>query len=271
MPTSMKNLKSSNLTSFSAIAAGILLVLAGTAAIGYYILVLIEALDNVDKSGVFWLLPLAFIGTFLVLTGIYFLLIGFKSREDKKYQRTAFVSVIVLGACTILLLAGLYTSESAADKIRQDVNREEAMIQELQRLTALSIMEANTEGLTISFTTHGAHTGNYHLQLRVYNSRNQFWESQSTIDLKQDTNDFTRYILFDEIFHKCSGEFKNSSSVYVCVNNAGTSNSKFALAAKLSPDDFDSNNMPGSKAETSFYLDTFTENDTVIVQKVVIE
>lgn len=264
-------LRRSNLIALSAIMAGILLVLTGVTAIGFYILTIIESLQNVDKSGIFWLLPIAFIGIFLITLGIYFLIIGVKSINDEKYQRTALVSVIALGTCSILLFAGLYVSEYSADKIRQDMINEEAMIQELQRLTALSIMEANTEGLTVSAITLGSHIGNYNLHLRVFNSQSLFWESFSTVELNQNENELVRYISFDEIFSKCSGEFKNSSSIYVCVNNAGTSNSKFTLSAKLSAADFNSTELSGSIAETSFYLDTFTENNSVSIQKVVID
>jgi hypothetical protein len=260
-----------NLISISAIIAGLLLVLTGTVAIGFYILTVIESLDQVDKSGIFWLLPLAFIGIFLLLLGIYFLTIGVKSINNQEYQRTAFVSVITLGICVTLLFAGLYVSKYSADKARADIMKEEAMLKELQRLTALSIMEANTEGLTVSVATHGSHSSNYNLHLLVFNSQANFWESISTVELNLHENEIVRHISFDEIFSKCSSEFKNSASVYVCVNNAGTRNTKFIISAKLTADEFINTELASSILETSFSLDTFTQNHSVSIQKVAIK
>jgi hypothetical protein len=269
MSNLIKYLRTDNLTSYSAIAVGILLVLTGASAIGYYILVIIEALDNVDRSGIYWLLPFAFIGIFLILLGVYFLFIGFKSRRDKNYQPTAFVSLIALGLCVTLLFTGLYVSEYSADKVREEMMKEEAMLNELQRLTSLSILEANTEGLTVSVATHGFHSGNYTLHLRVFNSQANFWESFSTIELNLNENEIVRHFSFDDVFRKCSGEFKNSSSVYVCVNNAGTRNTKFIISAKLTSDEFINTELASSILETSISLDTFTQNHTVFIQKVV--
>jgi hypothetical protein len=260
-----------NLTSISAIIAGLLLVLTGIVAIGFYILTVIESLDQADKSGIFWLLPFAFIGIFLLLLGIYFLTIGVKSINNQEYQRTAFVSVTTLGICLLLLLTGLYVSEYSADKVREEMMKEEAMLNELQRLTSLSILEANTEGLTVSVATHGSHSGNYTLHLRVFNSQANFWESFSTIELNLNENEIVRHISFNEIFSKCSGEFRNSGSVYVCVNNTGTNNRGFTLSAKLSSTEFNDSELADSFGETSFYLDTFTKNHSVSIQKVVIE
>ena len=86
--------------------SGILLSLIGLLGIGFYLYSGIKALDQPDKSEIFWFLPFLFFGIMLVGGGVYFFIIGFRSRKgvDSDY-RLARNSLIVLTIVIIILIA----------------------------------------------------------------------------------------------------------------------------------------------------------------------
>jgi heme/copper-type cytochrome/quinol oxidase subunit 1 len=86
--------------------SGIILTLMGMLGIGFYLYSGLTSLDQPDKSGLFWFLPFLFIGIILVGGGVYFFIIGIRSRKgDKSDYMLAKVSIIIFSILIIIVIA----------------------------------------------------------------------------------------------------------------------------------------------------------------------
>jgi hypothetical protein len=88
------------------ILSGIILALIGLLGIGFYLYSGITALNQPDKSALFWFLPFLFFGIMLVGGGVYFFIIGIRSRKaNESDYRLAKTSLIILTILIIIIIA----------------------------------------------------------------------------------------------------------------------------------------------------------------------
>ena len=98
--------KKQKLFSLFAILAGIMLSSIGLLGISFYFYSGLQALEQPDKSELFWFLPFLFFGTMLIGCGIYFFIIGIRSRSGNESDyKLAKNSLIILTLLLIALLA----------------------------------------------------------------------------------------------------------------------------------------------------------------------
>jgi hypothetical protein len=81
-------------------------------SIGFYVYSGITALDKPDKSELFWFLPFLFFGIMLIGGGVYFFIIGIRSRRGNESDyKLAKISILILTLLiTILLSIGILNS-----------------------------------------------------------------------------------------------------------------------------------------------------------------
>ena len=85
--------------------SGFILALIGVLGVGFYLYSGISALDQPDKSVIFWYLPFLFFGIMLVGGGVYFFIIGNRSRKGNESDyRLAKNSVIILTVLIIVVI-----------------------------------------------------------------------------------------------------------------------------------------------------------------------
>jgi hypothetical protein len=86
--------------------SGIILSLIGLLGIGFYLYSGITALDQPDKSVLFWFLPFLFFGIILVGGGVYFFIIGIRScKGSESDYLLAKNSVIILFILLVITIA----------------------------------------------------------------------------------------------------------------------------------------------------------------------
>jgi hypothetical protein len=102
----MMVLNNQKLIPLLSILSGIALALIGLLGIGSYAYSGITALNKPDKSELFWFLPLLFFGIMLIGGGVYFTIIGIRSRGGNESDyKLAKNSLIIFTLLIIILLA----------------------------------------------------------------------------------------------------------------------------------------------------------------------
>lgn len=256
-----------------AIAAGALLIMIGLGLAFAYVKSAIEVWNSPDQSVLFWYLPLLFLGLISAAVGIYFLLIGIKSFHHPRYHKLASTSLFILLALIAALSILLIIQEFWAGQQRADIVEHQELLAGLQKIQQISVTDADTDGVLIQLYTNGNHTGRYRLRIKVENQRSDFMDFHKDIRLDSTENHLTEYIPFDTLFDICKDEPVNTR-IYVCVENAGTSNSEFKIRAQLQPELTDLNDpyqLDSIENTASFFLDTIHENDTVQITSVRID
>ncbi|PWN07334.1 hypothetical protein DDZ15_03450 [Rhodohalobacter mucosus] len=243
----------------------------GIASIGYYIYSVIDALDKADQSVIYWYLIFVFIGIPLVASGIYFILIGYKSSKEKNYTVIATYSLGALGVFIIFLILSGIISEWSADNTGSERSNQEELQKSpaagMHHIEHIEINEFDQNGF--SFTVHFSEGtgGSYRLEISINEGKTVFLEEAEEIELAGFKTEVTRYVSFDKLFQKCFDEFQ-SSNVYVCTENTGAT-SFFTLESQLFPireNQQSINTMStGSAEKTKFSLDTFTKEMEVRV------
>lgn len=253
-----------------AITAGALLLITGVGFVFAYANSALEVWNSPDQSVLFWYLPLLFMGFISSASGIYFLLIGIKSFSQPPYHKLASSSLIILSVLIAVLSLFVIIQNYRAEKFRAKIVDQQKILAGLQKIRRISVTDADADGMLLQLYTNGTHTGRYRLSLQVKNQRTDFMEFHKNIRLDSTDNHLTEYIPFDTLFDICKDEPVNTR-IYVCVENAGTSNSEFNIRAQLQPEPEDLNDpyQPDSSENTaSFFLDTIHENGTVRITSV---
>ena len=94
------------------ILLGITLSLMGMLGIGFYLFSGIAALDQPDKSELFWFLPFLFFGIMLVGGGVYFFIIGIRSGKgsESNYKLAKNSLILLTLLIAFIIVIGIVTS-----------------------------------------------------------------------------------------------------------------------------------------------------------------
>lgn len=257
------------------IFVGIVLLLLGVASIGFYIYSVVDALDKVDQSVIFWYLVFVLIGFKLVAGGIYLIWTGYKSRKEENYAVLAKYSLGVLGTIIIVMMLFGTFSEWSADKTLSDrVMQEEvqkSLAAEMHQIERIVIDEFDQSGFSFAVHISEGAKSNYRLETSIGDDQAVFLEEAEEIQLDSSKTKVIRYVSFEQLFQKCFDEFQGSN-IYVCIENTGAK-SFFTLESQLiltkdkqqKITNISNNVSLTSAGKTEFSLDTFTENMEVKV------
>lgn len=219
----------------NSIIAGVLLFSLGIASIGFYTYSVIDALDKADQSVIFWHLIFVFIGIALVILGIYFMSIGYKSSKEGNYTGLAKYSLGILGITSIVIIfSGIYT-EWSADKTRSErIKKEEvqnSLATKMHQIEQIKIDKFDQTGFSFSVDISEGVEGSYRLITSIEDGQAIFLEEAEEIELDSSKTKVIRTVNFKQLFQKCFDEFLESN-IYGCIENTGAK-TFFTLESQL--------------------------------------
>jgi hypothetical protein len=254
------------------ILAGFLLVIFGLILIGFYIYSAIQSLDQADQSLLFWYIPLIFIGILLNVSGAFFIAVGMKARQNPALQKLSRNLLFVLGGSLILVLAFIWTGERRADQTREEIKQQQQIRSDLHKIDHVQVNNLTVDGFTLNIESTGTVHGDYKIEIIFSDIRDRLYHFNEAITLKSDESDTEFEFSIDDIFRDCT---IGSNQSYFCVDNAGTTNSELKISTRLIPFHVEGLDLPITGVETSWttslYLDTFTRNGIVEVEKIIRE
>lgn len=258
------------------------LMVVGLAAIAAYVAEFMGSGDAADRSGLFWYLPILQIGGLCVIAaGLLFWAALGAYRGHPASLLLCRIAVVVLPVLALLLTGALWLDEEQARERRAESQQRQALLETLiadrQRIERFSV-SAQDDGLRWRATTSGGRPGTYKLRLRVEGGPATLYRHEVRVELGQGGRPIRRELPYTALFAKCF-DGRDVEGLYVCVANAGTSNTRLRLLASLHPERLDNQadvDLAGhreafaSRAEREAVIDTYTESGRVEVQRITI-
>jgi hypothetical protein len=212
--------------------------MVGGAGIAAYVTPLMVPGDTGDRSHLFWYLPVLMLGLgFVALSGLLAWAALGAYRGHPIGRRCCRVALCALPVLALAVTLVLWSNEEQADRQRAERQERRALLAELaaerQRIDGFDV-ETRDEALTWRVTTSGGRPGTYRLHLRVENRLAVLYDHALPVELGEGMRVLRHDSGFATLFARCF-DGRDAEGLYVCVPNAGTSNSRFRLVASLHP------------------------------------
>jgi len=163
-------------------------------------------------------------------------------------------------------------------KEKQSIQQEEIenyVNERMHKIKHVEIPDNNEDGFNLLVTTTGGIKGEYNVLMSIKDKQTTFLELTESINIESNVQIIRRKVDYINLFQKCFNELKESN-VYVCIEGAGTSESRFEIDVRLILIEDNEEKMKNldnyykleqSNAAIGFVVDTFTRDGKVIVEK----
>lgn len=267
------------LVSFLTIAIGGMILFAGLAGVVFYVSSAVGSAGEADRSGLFWFLPILFLGLGGMATGVMLLVLGVgAARGSAVCVRISRGALIVIPLIALVLVGLFHMSERSSQRERearlaQSAERER-IVAGMQQIHRLDIHEQSDDAIALNVATTGGLAGSYELRLKVETSRGVLYRQISHVRLESSMTSIRRSIPYRELFARCFDD-TGSGEFFVCVEGAGTANTRFRLEAVLlllrtagntRVDIQDNPEVFSTSSSASFFMDTFAHGDRVEIE-----
>ncbi len=266
-----------------AIVVGGLILFAGLAGVVFYVSSAVESAGEADQSGLFWFLPILFLGLGGMAAGMMLLVLGVgAARGSAVCARIARGALVFISLMALVLAGTSYLNERSTQREREAraarSAERERLSAEMQKIRRLDIREQPDGAIAVNVATTGGLAGSYELQLKVETNRGVLYRQASRLRLESSNTSIRRSISYRELFARCF-DYADSGKFSACVKGAGTANTRFQLEAELrlrratanarANAKADSQDRPGvftTSSSASFFMDTFTGSDQVEIE-----
>lgn len=269
----------SALVAFFTLAIGGFFLFVGLAGISFYVSYAVESTGEGSRSGLFWYLPILFLGVGGVVAGILLLVVGIcAGRGSVVCVRIGYGVLVVVPLIALALLGLSHVSERSAQREREARKARSAEIErilaEMHQIHRLTVREQPDGAVALNITTTGGLAGFYELRLKVDTSRGTLYRQASRMRFESSVANIQRSVTYDALFARCFDD-ADSNEFFVCVQGAGTANIRFELEAELrllraaGNTRMDIQNGPemfNNSASVNFFMDTFTRSGQVEIE-----